>query len=771
MRSFFLAPLCALLAITASAEPTRSHVGPSVRDVVEFEQIIQPSDENGDLLKEQVSPDGTQAFIVTRKADVASDKNVYKIQLLDLTPVRLAAQRVPDPVTVFSAALVHDNSFDSPGVQNVQWHGDRSLVFLARLDGQSYQVYRLDVPTRELSQLTHEKDRIVAWAASQDMQRVVYTVQVPNPPMQDGDHGIVVGTQYFWAVKFGQRELAAQTRKYQNRLVDVGSQQPPRALGQSFTPAAATAPTISISPDGRWALLPRYEPERLVAWASQYPMIGALEKRFAWSTRVDPLQYFSTLATVSPRRMMAVRLEDGKEQTILDAPDDLYVPAFGKRQDRLWQGMGTSVVLAGTYLPAASDGKTSPASHVIEYWPDSGRWVDIATLKDRLEVAHPLRDGFLVVDGSGRREFHRQADGAWRESAEGAVPAGQHVAWTLSVTQGPNQPPDVYAAGPAGAMTRLTWLNPQFKADTWGSMKPYTWIDKAGRPWKGGLMSSSDTDSHTRHPLVIQTYGFAPDRFYIDGPNVSDGAFSGFAGRAFLREGILVLALPWNPEQGAAPEGHQAIQVFNEGVRSAIDSLVKAGKVDPEKVGIIGWSATGERVLNLLAFGDVPIRAATMADGDTNTLFSIPILYGALDRMWERIEKFNEGMPFGNTLDAWVRNDPNLHTDCIHSAVRIEGYGNVVKTNWDTYALLRRQQKAVEMVVVPDDSHSLLVPGDRMLSLQGNVDWHAFWLAGRTRTTPEVPSETTESLAAQYARWRQMAMLKDTDDARPQCVR
>jgi len=771
MCSFFLAPLCALLAITASAEPTRSHVGPSVRDVVEFEQIIQPSDENDDLLKEQVSPDGTQAFIVTRKADVASDRNVYKIQLLDLTPARLAEQHAPAPVTIFSAALAHDNSFDSPGVQDVQWHGDRSLVFLGRLDGQSYQVYRLDVPKHDLSQLTHEKDRIVAWAASEDMQRVVYTVQVPNPLMQEGDHGVVVGTHSFWSVNFGQHELAAQTRKYQSLLVDVGSQQPPRALGHPFAPPAATVPTVSISPDGRWALLPRYEPERLTAWARQYPMIDALEKRFGWSTRVDPLQYFSTLAAVSPRRMIAVRLEDGKEQTILDAPDDLYFPAFGKRHDRLWQGTGTSVVLAGTHLPPTSDGKTPPASHVIEYWPDTGRWMDIATLNDRLSQARPLRDGFLVVDGSGRRELHRQADGAWRESAEGTREAGRPAEWTLSVTQGLNQPPDVYATGPAGETTRLTWLNPQFKADTWGSMKPYSWIDKAGRTWNGGLMSGNDMGSHARHPLVIQTYGFSPDRFYIDGPNLSDGAFSGFAGRAFLREGILVLAMPWNPKEGAAPEGHGAIQVFNEGVRSAVDSLVKQGKVDPARVGIIGWSATGERVLNLLAFGKVPIRAATMADGDTNTLFSIPVLYGYFDRMWERIEKFNEGMPFGDTLAAWVRNDPNLHTDCIHAAVRIEGYGNVVKTNWDTYALLRRQQKAVEMIVVPDDSHSLLVPGDRMLSLQGNVDWHAFWLTGRTRTTPEVPSETTESLAAQYARWRQMETLKDADDARPRCVR
>ncbi len=769
MRSFFLAPMCALLAVTASAAPAQPHMGPSVRDIVEFERIVQPSDQNNDLLREQVSPDGTQAFIVTRRSNVASDKSVYKIQLLDLMPAHLATQRAPNPVTIFSAELAQDNEFYN--IQDVQWRGDRTLVFLGCLDGHSYQVYSLDVPKRELLQLTHEKDRIAAWAASQDARRVVYTVQLPNPPLHEGDHGILVGTQPFWSVTYGQHLPKVQVRKFQSFLVDVGSPQPPRALGQPYTPPTFTPPTMSISPDGRWALLPRYEPERLADWARRYPAIDALEKKFGWSAHVDPLQYFSKLAAVVPRRMMAVRLEDGKEQTIVDAPDDLYVPAWGQREDRLWQGTGASVVLAGTYLPPGEDGKTSPASHVIEYWPDSGRWVDIAALKDRVKVAHSLRDGFLVIDGSERREFHRQADGGWHESADGVEQPGRKPAWTLSVTQDLNQPPDVYASGPAGATTRLTWLNPQFKADTWGTMKPYTWRDGAGREWNGGLMMGSDMDSHTRHPLLIQTYGFAPDRFYLDGPNLSDWATSGFAGRAFLREGILVLAMPYNPKEGAAPEGHQALHVFNEGVRGAIDALVKEGKVDPTRVGIMGWSATGERVLNLIAFGDVPIRAATTADGDTNSLFALTITYGLVDRVWERLDKFNEGMPFGNTLAAWVRNDPSLHTDCIHTALRIEDYGAEVKLSWDIYGLLRRQYKPVEMLVLPGAGHSLLTPGDRMLSLQGNVDWHAFWLAGRTRATPEWQSETPESLAAQYARWRQMETLKAADDARPRCLR
>jgi hypothetical protein len=409
---------------------------------------------------------------------------------------------------------------------------------------------------------------------------------------------------------------------------------------------------------------------------------------------------------------------------------------------------------------------------VIEYWPGSRRWVDIAALAHRSGRARVLGDGFFVLDGTKRREFHRRAEGGWLESpADVAAPTPSRSAWTLNVVQGANEPPDVFAAGPSGESKRLTVLNPQFDAATWGTMRPYSWRDASGRHWDGGLMSGPGMDARIRHPLLIQTYGFDANRFYLDGPNPSDGATSAFAGRAFLRDGILVLALPWRATDSTSKTEHAAMEAFNVGVRGAVDALVKEGRVDPAKVGIIGFSATGERVLNLVTFGDVPLRAATMADGDANTLFSLTVTYGGTDTIWQRKEATNLGLPFGAGLAGWVRHDPALHTDCIHAALRMETYGPWVLNNWDIHALLRRQYKAAEMVVIPSGTHQLLVPGDRMVSLQGNLDWFGFWLAGKTRTTPLIASETAESLTAQYARWQEMATLKTTDDARPRCVR
>jgi dipeptidyl aminopeptidase/acylaminoacyl peptidase len=773
LRQFSFSLLLSLASFTVDVAAATSFAGPEVRDIIEFTQIVQPVNQNDDTLHEQVSPDGTRAFIVTRKADIASDTNRYEIQLLDLRPDQLAAQTSPSPAAVFSASVEKDFTFTDPGVKQVRWHDDHTLVFLARLGASPFQVYSLDIPKRKLTRLTSETNLIVSYAVSQDLRRIVYAANVQNPPQRAGTHDVVVGNRSFWSVKFGQDDLGAQQRKYQYFVADRAGAGDSRPLGAPFAESNGAYPTISMSPDGRWAVLPRYEPERLEAWERQYTLVAETASTFALTRKIDPLGYFLKTSNYVPRRMTAWDLNGGKEQVVVDAPDDALPGTTQFPQTRLWQGTGTSVVLAGTLLPAGSDGKTSQASHVVEYWPQRRQWAEIATLEGRADGVHATRDGFFVIDGEKRRAFQRLPSGGWREStADTAMKGTQDSTWTLRTIQDPNRPPDVYAVGPAGETRRLTRLNPQFDADTWGTMKPFSWRDAQGQQWDGGLMVGAGTDPHARYPLLIQTYGFAPNRFYLDGTNLVDGASSGFAGRALLRHRILVLAMPFRATND--PSQDQTRQTFNDfdaGVRGAIEALVKEGRVDPSKVGIIGWSATGERVLNLLTFGDVPLRAATMADADANTLFSYTITYGRMDTTWVRKEKSNEGAPFGDQLASWVREDPSLHTDCIRTPLRIETYGRSVGNNWDLQALLRRQYKPVEMIVIPTGAHSLGGPGDRMTSLQGNVDWFSFWLTGQTRVEPLATWETHETLAEQFARWRQMETLKVADDARPRCAR
>ena len=777
-----------------------SPIGPTVKEVIEFTRIVQPLGHDNDALQTQISPDGRRAFLVTRKADVRTDLNRFEILLLDVAPEHLASAPPAKPVRLLAIEGAQDNDDNEHQIREARWVGNDTIAFRGRLKDRPYQAYRLDVASRRLEQLTHEPLGILNFDVSHDLRRVVYVAPVLNPPMPAGARSLVVGTTSFWSVHFGQDDTRRQQRRFRYRFVEVGKSA--RTLGESFPESSNGIPATSISPDGRWAVLPRYEPERQLAWGDQYPLVAQYTSLYGPARKLDPLAYFSGPSSYVPRRFVAYRLADGKarpvEQAVIDAPDDSR-PGGQTRADRLWSAVGHSLLIAGTHLPPAAasavvggaaegdvrEGNTGQrdvaqtASHVVEYWPDSGRWQDVAVLEQTAQGIYPVvreRDAFVVLDGTKQRRFQRAAEGRWQEvkldvASVAGSPSTQVAPRALHIDESLNQPPDVFATVSGGQVVRLTDLNPQYSVGNWGSMRPYAWKDSKDRLWEGGLMVPAGYDSHARYPLVIQTYGFDPARFYRDGSNDYEGFTSGFAGRAFLREGVLVLAFPWRASSGAPDGQHEAIVALSEGVKGAIDALVAEGVVDREQIGIMGWSATGERVLNTLTFSDAPIRAATMMDGDANTLFSMTITYAVRDSIQLRKEEANQGGPYGASLASWIRNDPSLHTDCIRAALRMETYGPEVHNNWDIYALLRRQYKPAEFIFFPQGAHALARPKDRMISLQGNVDWYRFWLKDEKRSDVLIPGETAASLSEQYRRWDQMAELKRADDAKPACVR
>jgi hypothetical protein len=418
-------------------------VGPTVKEVIEFTRIVQPLGHDNDALQTQISPDGRRAFLVTRKADVRTDLNRFEILLFDVAPEQLASARPPKPVRLLAIEGAQDNDDNEHQIREARWVGNDTIAFRGRVKDRPYQAYRLDVATRRLEQLTHEPLGVLNFDVSRDLRRVVYVAPVLNPPLPAGARSLVVGTTSFWSVHFGQDDTRRQQRWFRYRFVEVGESA--RTLGESFPESSNSVPATSISPDGRWAVLPRYEPDRQLAWGEQYPMVAQYTRLYGPSLKVDPLAYFSRPSSYVPRRFVAYRLADGTaqpmERSVIDAPDDSR-PGGQARPDRLWSPLGNSVLIAGTHLslplplPTGSavaegaakgdvgeghTGQRDPAqtaSYVIEYWPDSGRWQDVAVLAQSARGIYPVvrqQDAFVVLDGDEQRRFQRAGDGRWQE--------------------------------------------------------------------------------------------------------------------------------------------------------------------------------------------------------------------------------------------------------------------------------------------------------------------------------------------------------------------
>jgi hypothetical protein len=176
----------AVLCTARATDAASARLGPTVRELVEFTRIIQPEHHDAHALKAQVSPDGRRAFIVTRRADVATDVNWFEILLLDLELGRLVSGRFQEPRRLLALQAKRDQDYAVPAVQDVRWVGNSNLVFLASVRDEPMQVYALDVATRKLSQLTRSPHLIARFDVSADLRRIVYVGQLPNPVAKRG---------------------------------------------------------------------------------------------------------------------------------------------------------------------------------------------------------------------------------------------------------------------------------------------------------------------------------------------------------------------------------------------------------------------------------------------------------------------------------------------------------------------------------------------------------------------------------------------------------
>src|SRR5439155_24912150 len=118
----------------------------------------------------------------------------------------------------------------------------------------------------------------------------------------------------------------------------------------------------------------------------------------------------------------------------------------------------------------------------------------------------------------------------------------------------------------------------------------------------------------------------------------------------------------------------------------------------------------------------------------------------------------NGGAPWGKALDLWRERAPGFNLDRVTAPLRLEAIGlPAVLEEWEPYAGLLLQHKPVELFVIPEGTHLLVKPWERLASSQSNVDWFRFWLKG------EEDPDTAK--AEQYARWRELRKLQQEQRA------
>lgn len=721
--------LCALLLfcgggpllVRCSAQCRAGQRRVTVADGIEMGEFAPPAPS---LYPEPVvpglfSPDRSRFAVIVRRGDLSNNTVRYTL-LVYSTRAALRSKRP-------AASLTMASNSNDPAIADLHWLADsRTLLFLGENPETPAQIYSYNSDTRKLTRLTHQSTSIVRFDASDDGRVLVFEadpvrVDFVHTP-ETARHGLLVeGEELSTILLSGYRGAVSESFRSRDIFLVEGNR-PPREikLRNGVWPFLG----IFVSPNGHYALLETMAARIPEEWKLyQEPVLRELAKT------PRPPGTYSTVETY-----LLLDTATGHTVSLMGTPKDW--PQNGI----FWLDGGKSLIISHSYLPLEDDSapvKEAREAHtaVVEVALPSRKTTVIDSDPGTATAWNPA-SGNLVVSGRGgvRRVYHRSGN-VWHAVA-GTDGAGRERQPSVAIVQDLNAPPTLWLSGATGThRVMLLDPNPQFRHLCFGQEQQIEWKTADGRAMRGGLYLPPDYTSGHRYPLVIQTHGFEPHRFWIDGP-----WHSGYAAQALAAKEIVVLQMNGRSAGGTPEEGPMAMSAFE----GAIDDLSRSGIIDPSRVGILGFSRSVYRVSYTLTHSRFHFRAATLEDGVDGSYFQAVI---APDYEGPDAAALNGAPPWGKGLSGWMEHSPLFNIDRISCPIRIEAYGtSSLLSMWPWYSLLTERGMPVDLILLPDAAHEIVKPWERLVSQQGNVDWFAFWLAGEEDPSP--------AKAAQYQRWR-----------------
>lgn len=771
-----------LVFATAWMLATRSHgseqSGFSVRESIAMQQFIDPDPDSTGQVK-QFSPNGKYFIAVTQRGLLKEDRVQSTIWLFDVAAERefLSKREVgrepPQPRTLATLAGMtepQEQQRESVAIASVHWSADSNeVLFLGREASFEWHLYKVDIRTGALLQLTPNGQNVVAYSAIGPV--TVYAVSIPFMPAPLAR--AVVGTGQALAMLLSpdqqrsypnQNELWVYGQGTVHPVVDSASGRPVR-LNKHFD---SDSVILSPSSDGHFAVVSQAVSSIPASWEEYEP--GADVGKIA---AVEPSRLARASAYEVPERFVLVDLLTGQSALMVDGPLGRGASWVSPTQ-AIWSRDGREVLLSNVFLPP--DNVPEPemrrrmhAPAIVLYDISTRKPTEVVSLK-RSSRSDPKRWGVVDINwndttenvtvrysnGGPAAEAYRRSGGIWRlaghanklASGNGESPIG------VSVRQGLNTPPTLYASVSRKTVERKIWdPNPRLGAINLGAAEVYDWKDRHDRVIKGVLIKPPQFDPGRRYPLVIEPRAYFQNRFVIDGTYST-----AVAARAMAADGLLVL------QAGEPPAPEQSM--FNgataralEGYEAVISRLTTEGLVDPNRVGIIGFSRTCDTVLYAITHNPRLFAAATLANGLT---------YGPMQYMAyvdstavekaasEQWDLHYDGKPFGDALRSYIQTNPVFSVAAVSAAVRVETRGPSsvlgLLTDWEPYAALRSLGKPVDLIALPYATHVVSMPSDLLESQQGDVEWMRFWLQGYEDPDP--------MKAKQYRRWEQLCDLQ-----------
>jgi Prolyl oligopeptidase family len=738
--------------------------------VADGKRPIEPADcvktryllDNGTHVSIQIDPTGSRVAYMIKEPDIESNQNNILVYVKYLSDTKPGMGRLV---------------LSGPNIADVRWlQSGNTITALSPEDGH-VKVIALNIDTGVKRILAGMNADIREYSTDRTGSIVAFAIDASD--FVSGHASVINGAEgYRIPFKFAEYSWPFHRRVFVTKRGGDGKWNSPEVitLHSPFTGAAMTdlpepglAPAeLNLSPTGTSLLLMYYE-EYPDSWTSN-PVIkmfvGAGYKR----APILVLQDLQTGKTSMPAK----------------------IPQLGYRP--LWADDGRSfLVLSGGPLVGSPEEKRELENHAVA--PDAkylllvkldkGSVETITSTHDENVPLKPLwmdhQENVMVRMGAGNIATFSKIGGEWHQTKEISMPFPTMYPYGQLATDGKHfvgdyqdlmTPPELftYEAGQLHAQV-FAKLNPEFDQLVLATGKEIDWKTPTGYNASGLLLLPPQYDSTRRYPLVIQDYPWYWGQFLCDSGPSHDPSF---LPQPFADAGIMYLIRTKQGESQRTveasyfPKGYPGgigEAVFNmQFADSAVDYLNEAGLIDPDQVGIIGFSRGGWYTEFTLAHSKKHYAAATTTD---NIRYSMGEYWLVPWFIMTQADNMYGGPPYGTTLQNWLNYSISFNLDKIHTPLLIERMGNGKQYNDDfappvnvaaaleVFTGLSRLNKPAEFYYYPNEGHTPDNPQARLANFQRNYDWYRFWLQDYERPNPEDPD--------QYVRWRRLRTLRDID--------
>ena len=289
--------------------------------------------------------------------------------------------------------------------------------------------------------------------------------------------------------------------------------------------------------------------------------------------------------------------------------------------------------------------------------------------------------------------------------------------------------PDLFVGGPALQDAKQVSATNAFASDyLWGHSELVDFENANGVPLQGALYYPADYDESKTYPMVVYIYELRSQSLH---QYTAPSERNPYSTSVFTQNGYFV----FQPDivYRAQNPGISAVECVVPAVRKVLES----GKVDPERVGLVGHSWGAYQTAFIVTQTD--LFAAGVAGAPLTNMMSMSMsIYwnsGQTDAYIFHESQGRMDRPFWSDVDTYIANSPIFSIEDLNTPLLVAFGDDDGAVDWqqgvEMYNAARLAQRPFVMLVYPGENHGLRKKPNQVDYHHRVREWFDTYLTGK----------------------------------------